>query len=140
MRLAAILLLTVSVAAGQNIVTKPLTVGSPIKIFLSPQLTTTLLFPGPLAGTFGLGLVSGNNAQAQRDAAGVQVEHPDGSNILVLHALSESSRVLMTVLLEGRLYVFDERHRDVGTWTARSVKHIKPALKQHGHQNPGGLA
>jgi len=107
MRLAAILLLTVSVAAGQNIVTKPLTVGSPIKIFLSPQLTTTLLFPGPLAGTFGLGLVSGNNAQAQRDAAGVQVEHPDGSNILVLHALSESSRVLMTVLLEGRLYVFD---------------------------------
>ena len=107
MRLAAILLLTVSVAAGQNIVTKPLTVGSPIKIFLSPQLTTTLLFPGPLAGTFGLGLVSGNNAQAQRDAAGVQVEHPDGSNILVLHALSESSRVLMTVLLGGRLYVFD---------------------------------
>ena len=107
MRLAAILLLTVSVAAGQNIVTKPLTAGSPTKIFLSPQLTTTLLFPGPLAGTFGLGLVSGNNAQAQRDAAGVQVEHPDGSNILVLHALSESSRVLMTVLLEGQLYVFD---------------------------------
>ena len=107
MRLAAILLLTVSVAAGQNIVTKPLTAGSPTKIFLSPQLTTTLLFPGPLAGTFGLGLVSGNNAQAQRDGVGVQVEHPDGSNILVLHALSESSRVLMTVLLEGQLYVFD---------------------------------
>ena len=107
MRLAAILLLTVSVAAGQNIATKPLTLGSPIRICLSPQLTTTLLFPGPLAGTFGLGLVSGNNAQAQRDAAGVQVEHPDGSNILVLHALSESSRVLMTVLLEGQLYVFD---------------------------------
>jgi hypothetical protein len=107
MRLAAILLLTVSVAAGQNIGTKPLAVGSTIKISLSPQLTTTLLFPGPLAGTFGLGLISGNNAQAQRDGAGVQVEHPDGSNVLVLHALSESSRVLMTVLLEGQLYVFD---------------------------------
>ena len=107
MRLAAILLLTVSVTAGQNIGTKPLTVGSTIKISLSPQLTTTLLFPGPLAGAFGLGLISGNNAQAPRDGAGVQVEHPDGSNILVLHALSESSRVLMTVLLEGRLYVFD---------------------------------
>jgi hypothetical protein len=107
MRLAAIVLLTVSVAAGQNIETKPLIVGSTIKISLSPQLTTTLLFPGPLAGAFGLGLISGNNAQAPRDGAGVQVEHPDGSNVLVLHALSESSRVLMTVLLEGQLYVFD---------------------------------
>jgi hypothetical protein len=57
MRLAAILLLTASVAAGQNIATRPLTVGSPIRISLSPQLTTTLLFPGPLAGTFGLLMV-----------------------------------------------------------------------------------
>src|SRR6516165_5174737 len=107
MRVVLALLLSASIANGQNIATKVLTPGTPIKISLSPSLTTTLLFPGPLSGTFGLGLVSGNNAQSQRDGVGVQVEHPDGSNILVLHALSESSRVLMTVLLEGQLYVFD---------------------------------
>jgi hypothetical protein len=104
MRVVLALLLSASIANGQNIATKVLTPGTPIKISLSPSLTTTLLFPGPLSGTFGLGLVSGNNAQS---SGSVQVEHPEGSSVLVLHALSETARVLMTVLLESRLYVFD---------------------------------
>jgi hypothetical protein len=105
MKFAAILLLvSASVAGAQNISTKVLTPGRPMKISLSPAVTTTLLFPGPLSGTFGLGLVTGNNAQS---GGSVQVEHPEGSNILVLHALTETARVLMTVLLESRLYVFD---------------------------------
>ena len=37
----------------------------------------------------------------------VQVDHPDGSNVLVLHALSETAHVLATVLLDGALYVLD---------------------------------
>ena len=89
-----------------NIETKVLSTATPMKIVLSPALTTTLLFPGPLSGTFGLGLVAGNNAQAASGGT-VQVEHPDGSNVLVLHALTETARVLATVLLDGKLYVFD---------------------------------
>lgn len=96
-----------AIARGQNIATKVLSSGTPIKIVLSPALTTTLLFPGPLSGTFGLGLAAGNNAQAASSGGTVQVEHPDGSNVLVLHALTETAHVLATVLLDGSLYVFD---------------------------------
>ena len=58
MRLVLILLTTMGIVSAQTIATKVLTPGAPIKISLSPALTTTLLFPGPLSGTFGLGLVS----------------------------------------------------------------------------------
>jgi hypothetical protein len=89
---------------GQPIDLRQLTPGVPMKITLSPELATTLLFPSQIAGTFGLGLVQGG---AQRANAGsVQLEHPEGSSILVLHALTETARVLMTVLMDGQLYVF----------------------------------
>ncbi|MGA8659598.1 MAG: hypothetical protein WB586_26035, partial [Chthoniobacterales bacterium] len=89
---------------GQPIDTRHLTPGVPMRITLSPELATTLLFPSQIAGTFGLGLVQGG---AQRANAGsVQLEHPEGSSILVLHAFSETARVLMTVLMDGQLYVF----------------------------------
>jgi hypothetical protein len=104
MKLTVIFLLSVSLAGAQTIATKILSPSAPIKIALSPALTTTLLFPGPLSGTFGLGLVNGTNPQA---AGTVQVDHPDGSNVLVLHALTETAHVLATVLLDGVLYVFD---------------------------------
>lgn len=105
MRAAAILFLSVSFVGAQTIATKVLTPGTPIRISLSPQITSTLLFPGPLSGTFGLGLVAGTNPQAAGGT--VQVDHPDGSNVLVLHALTESAHVLATILLDGHLYVFD---------------------------------
>jgi len=105
MRAIAILFLTVSLTSGQTIATKVLSPSVPIRIALSPALTTTLLFPGPLSGTFGLGLVAGTNPQAAGGT--VQVDHPDGSNVLVLHALTETAHVLATVLLDGKLYVLD---------------------------------
>jgi hypothetical protein len=104
MRYAIILWFTASIAGAQTIATKVLSPGTPIRVELSPALTTTLLFPGPLSGTFGLGLVTGNNSNS---GGSVQVEHPDGSNVLVLHALSETAHVLATILLDGTLYVFD---------------------------------
>ena len=55
MRLVLILFVCTSLAYGQGIETKVLTAGAPIKINLSPALTTTLLFPSALSGTFGLG-------------------------------------------------------------------------------------
>ena len=58
MRLVLILLTTMGIVSAQTIATKVLTPGTPIKVSLSRALTTTLLFPGPLSGTFGLGLVS----------------------------------------------------------------------------------
>jgi hypothetical protein len=108
MRLPLILLVTSGIACAQTIATKILTPGAPIKISLSPALTTTLLFPGPLSGTFGLGLVGQTSAQSASSDS-VQIEHPDGSPIIVLHALSESAAVMMTILLDGKLYVFDLR-------------------------------
>jgi hypothetical protein len=106
MRLAAMLLFCSATLAGaQNagISTKVLTPGTPMRVELSTQLTTTLLFPSPLSGTFGLGLVTAN----ANSGGSVQVDHPEGSNILVLHALSETAHVVATVLLDGQLYVFD---------------------------------
>ena len=35
------------------------------------------------------------------------MEHPEGSPLMVLHALSPGANVVMTVLLDSRLYVFD---------------------------------
>jgi hypothetical protein len=107
-RTLVILLLGASLGDAQTIATKLLTPSAPIKVELSPALTTTLLFPGAPSGTFGLGLVGQTNAQASNNGS-VQIEHPDGSPVVVLHALSESASVLMTVLLDGQLYVFDLR-------------------------------
>jgi hypothetical protein len=103
MRFVPLLLLSCVVASAQNIGTKPLIVGAPIRIALNPALTTTLLFPAPLSGVFGLGLVSDQSTTGGT----VQISHPDGSNVLVLHALSATAHVLATVLLNGALYVLD---------------------------------
>ena len=102
MRLTVILLLSASIAGAQNIGTKVLTPGTSMRIELSPEIATTLLFPGPISGTFGTGLVS--NGQTQQGL--VQIEHPEGSAVLVLRALNETVRNVLTVLFDGSLYVF----------------------------------
>lgn len=96
-------LLFVPFCSNAQISTKVLTPGNPAPISISPNLTTTLLFPGPVSGTFGLGLVSGQNSSAGT----VQIEHPEGSNVIVLHALTPDAHVIATVLLDGQLYVLD---------------------------------
>jgi hypothetical protein len=105
-RIAIILFLSALAASAQTISTRVITPGSPTRIALSPQLTTTLLFPAIPSGTFGLGLVNNQSASAN---GSVQIEHPDGSQIIVLHALNEIAAVMMTVLMDGQLYVFDLR-------------------------------
>jgi hypothetical protein len=103
MRFIAILLTLscVASAGAQNIGTKTLSPGAATRILLSPSLTTTLLLPGQPAGVFGLGLVNG-----QSNLGGsVQIDHPDGSNVLVLRALTDNAHVIATVLLDGALYV-----------------------------------
>ena len=86
MRRAILLFLAASIGGAQTISTKVLTPGTPIPISLSPQLTTTLLLPAVPSGTFGLGLVNSQSASAN---GSVQIEHPEGSQVLVLHALSD---------------------------------------------------
>jgi hypothetical protein len=102
MRVIVILLLSASIANAQNIGTKVLTPGTSMRIELSPEIVTTLLFPGPISGTFGTGLAG--NGQNQQSI--VQIEHPEGSAVLVLRALAENVRTVMTVLFDGSLYVF----------------------------------
>jgi hypothetical protein len=105
-RAAVIFLLLALAASAQTISTRVITPGSPTPISLSQQLTTTLLFPAIPSGTFGLGLVNNQGTAAN---GSVQIEHPDGSQIIVLHALNETAAVMMTVLMDGQLYVFDLR-------------------------------
>jgi hypothetical protein len=94
-------------ANAQTIATMTMTPGSAISIALSPQVTTTLLLPAVPSGTFGLGLVGSSGGNS--GPGSIQIEHPDGSPILVLHPLSETAAVTMTVLMEGQLYVFNLR-------------------------------
>jgi hypothetical protein len=105
-RIAITFFLSTLAAAAETISTRVITAGSPTRIALSPQLTTTLLFPSAPSGTFGVGLVNSQSAGAN---GSVQIEHPDNSQIIVLHALSETAAVIMTVLMDGQLYVFDLR-------------------------------
>jgi hypothetical protein len=102
MRVIVILLLSASIANAQNIGTKVLTPGTSMRIELSPEIATTLLFPGPISGTFGTGFAGSGQTQQ----AVVQIEHPEGSAVLVLRALTENVRTVMTVLFDGSLYVF----------------------------------
>lgn len=102
MRFVAILFLTASLGGAQTIETRTLNPKVPMVVILNPAVATTLLFPSPLSGTFGLGLAS-----AQSPNGLVQLDHPDGSGLLVLHALTLSARVILTVLMDATLYVFD---------------------------------
>jgi hypothetical protein len=125
MRLALILLAATGIASAETIATKVLTTGAVIPISLSPQITTTLLFPGIPSGTFGLGLVNQSSASG---GGTVQIEHPEGSPIIVLHALHESAAVTMTILLGGRLYVFDLKSAPIPDVAVTLVEEA-PALK-----------
>jgi hypothetical protein len=105
MRAAILLFLALAVSSAQTISTKVMTPGIPISVSLSPELTTTLLLPEVPSGTFGLGLVGNQGGTS----GSVQIEHPEGSKIIVLHPLSEIAAVTMTVLMDGQLYVFSLR-------------------------------
>ncbi len=98
--------LAAAICNSQTIATRTMTPGAAIPIALSPQVTTTLLLPAIPSGTFGLGLITANNSNA---GGLIQIDHPDGSPIIVLHPLSETAAVTMTVLMEGHLFVFDLR-------------------------------
>jgi hypothetical protein len=98
-------------AYGQHIETRVLRPDQAMRLTIHPNIATTLLFPSPVAGTFGLGLVSqsqGKSGNESTPAEGVvQMDHPDGSPVMVLHALTDTAKVMMTVILESRLYVFN---------------------------------
>jgi len=93
---------------AQRIETRVLTPSQPMHVAIHPNVATTLLFPSPIGGAFGLGLVSAGARENQAAVQGsVALEHPEGSPLMVLHALTPGAKVMMTVLLDGRLYVFD---------------------------------
>src|SRR5471030_1969341 len=73
-----------------------------MSVALNPKLTTTLLFPEPISGTFGLGLVSGTNTNGT-----IQIEHPDGSRLLILHPITDNAHVIATVFMNDILYTLD---------------------------------
>src|ERR1700758_2393085 len=101
------LVLTGQVLA-QHIDTRVLTPSQSMRITVNPNVATTLLFPDSIGGAFGLGLVSAGAHENQAAAPGsIALEHPEGSPLMVLHALTPGAKAVMTVLLDGKLYVFD---------------------------------
>src|SRR5258707_13399655 len=101
-------LITTGHVSAQHIETRVLTPAAPMHVTVHPNVATTLLFPNSIGGAFGLGLVSGGNRENQASLQGsVALEHPEGSPLMVLHALTPGAKVVMTVLLDGRLYVFN---------------------------------
>jgi hypothetical protein len=94
--------LLVSGAFGQAISTRTLNPSEPMQIAISPLVVTTLLFPDPPSGSFGLGIVT----EGTTGMGSVQLSHPSGSKVFALHALSDGAAVTMTVLMSGVLYVF----------------------------------
>ena len=107
MKTATALLLSAVMGHAQTIATRVLFRDQPIKIALSPLITTTLIFPSPLAGTFGLGLVTG-----AQSGGSIQLEHPAGSNILVFHALTQQAHTFATIVMEGMLYTLELKATD----------------------------
>src|SRR5258706_8472333 len=103
--------LLVRIAEGslaQRVETRVLNRDQPMHLTIHPNVATTLLFPSPVGGTFGLGLVSQIKQNNEAPTQGVvQMDHPENSPVMVLHALNTTAKVMMTVLLDGRLYVFD---------------------------------
>jgi hypothetical protein len=92
---------------AQQIETRVLTPAAPMHVAIHPNVATTLLFPSPIGGAFGLGLVSGNRENQAAAQGSVALEHPESSPLMVLHALTPGAKVVMTVLLDGKLYVFN---------------------------------
>jgi hypothetical protein len=99
---ATLFFASVSLVAAQTIATRTLTPGETMSVALNPKLTTTLLFPEPISGTFGLGLVSGTNTNGT-----IQIEHPDGSRLLILHPITDNAHVIATVFMNDILYTLD---------------------------------
>ncbi len=93
---------------AQPIETRVLNPDQPMHLTIHPNVATTLLFPSPVGGTFGLGLVSQIKQSNEAPTQGVvQMDHPENSPVMVLHALNTTAKVMMTVLLDGKLYVFN---------------------------------
>src|SRR5258708_18902028 len=101
-------LITTGHVSAQHIETRVRTPAAPMHVTVPPNVATTLLFPNPIGGALGLGLVSGGNRENQAALQGtVELEHPESSPLMVLHAVTPGAKVVMTVLLDGRLYVFN---------------------------------
>jgi hypothetical protein len=107
MRHLAIALLAVGTAQAQ-IVTRNLSADAPIPVVISVGTVTTLLFPGKVSGTFGGNLATIDPSKPEALPEGqIAVEHPAGSQIVLLEPSSSAPRGYMTVFVGGALYVFD---------------------------------
>ena len=83
---------------AQQIETRVLTAAAPMRITVNPNVATTLLFPDAIGGAFGLGLVGAGVRENQTAAPGsIALEHPEGSPLMVLHALTPGAKVLKKV-------------------------------------------
>jgi len=100
--------LVAGTSLAQHIETRVLNTTTPMRVTVNPNVATTLLFPDPIGGAFGLGLIGAGAREQQTVSQGsIALEHPEGSPLMVLHALTPGAKVVMTVLLDGKLYVFD---------------------------------
>ena len=121
---------------GQPIDLEATDIGDTDENCLEPGNCHDAALPKPISGTFGLGLVQGNQ---KSNMGSVQLEHPEGSSVLVLHALSETAHVFMTVLMNAQLYVFQlEAGRDPDV--AITLTKSEPTVAQAKEVTPEEIA
>jgi hypothetical protein len=140
---AITLILLLAAGAQAQIVTKPLSTTVPIEINLYPGIVTTLYFPDKVAGVFGGGVCSIDPSKPSIPAgAAIAEQHPAGSQLVLLQPVSKDSHAYMTVLVGGRLVLF-ELHtglsapdiavtltNESATMTAAEIKAARPVYNQ----------
>jgi hypothetical protein len=97
-------------------------------ISLSPEVETVLVFPSPVYGFFGQGIVERGKAGAE--PACIEMQHPGGSPILTLHALTPDAKATLVVLMEGKPYTFTLQTRpdpDVSVTLVKAGSETGPA-------------
>jgi hypothetical protein len=116
---------------AELISTKGIDPATATPIVLNPAVETVLVFPSPIYGIFGRGLVE--KGKSGTEEAWVEVQHPGGSVILTLHALTADAKAVMVVLMEGKPYTFALQTRDdpdVSVTLVKRGSEAEPAAAQ----------
>ena len=92
-RTVCLLVLLANGALAQPIETRVLNPDQPMHLTIHPNVATTLLFPSPVGGTFGLGLVSQIKQNNEAPTQGVvQMDHPENSPVMCGTAVLTSNK------------------------------------------------
>jgi len=98
--LTLLLLFSISPVSAQLIGTAVLNPEEPLSVAVGHASSTVLQFPAPVEAIIGTELVEGDQG------GNFQFHHLEKSNLITLRAIEADSETLMTVAMDGQLYLF----------------------------------